>query len=221
MSTIVLDENVVHIPSGVDNLTSFRRWVRTDDFPQAGRIGFIHGEVWVDMSKEQFFSHNQVKNEFAYVLTNLVKQHKLGRYVADGMLLTNLEANLSTRPDGAFVSQEALRTGKVVLVEGEAEGFLELQGSPEMVLEVVSPSTVKKDTVWLREQYWQADILEYWLVDARGDGLSFDILRQNSKGYVATRKQGGWLRSEVFAHSFRLTRGTDELGHPTYDLLVK
>src|SRR5256885_8764701 len=47
------------------------------------------------------------------------------------------------------------------------EGYLELEGTPDMVLEVVSESSVQKDTKRLRQLYWQAGIREYWLVDAR------------------------------------------------------
>ena len=34
-----------------------------------------------------------------------------------------------------------------------------------MTLEVVSSSSVRKDTVDLRDRYYKAGILEYWLVD--------------------------------------------------------
>jgi Uma2 family endonuclease len=127
---------------------------------------------------------------------------------------------LSTEPDGTFVSFESLRRGRIELVEG-AEGFIELEGTPDMVLEVVSASSVEKDTVVLRELYWQAGVPEYWLVDARGERLQFDILRRRPDGYVETRTQAGWLKSAVFGKSFRLSSSLDELGHPEYTLSVR
>jgi Uma2 family endonuclease len=90
-----------------------------------------------------------------------------------------------------------------------------------MVLEVISNGSVRKDTVILRQAYWEAGVQEYWLVDARKQPLTFDILRHTAKGYVATRKQGGWLRSPVFGKSFRLTQGTDFLGQPSFTLEVR
>ena len=57
------------------------------------------------MSKEQIYSHNQVKTEFARVLAGIAKQKRLGRYFSDGLFLTNLEADLSAKPDGTFVSR--------------------------------------------------------------------------------------------------------------------
>src|SRR5262249_36027312 len=152
------------------------------EFPETGRICYLDGEVWVDMSKEQFFSHNQVKSEYNIVLGTLVKNERLGRYIPDGMLLSNVEANLTAQPDGAFVSRASWETGRVRLIEGVREGYVELEGTPDMVLEVVSASSVVKDTVTLRALYWRAGIREYWLVDTRGDQLKFDILRWGVKG---------------------------------------
>jgi len=222
MSTFVLDGDFVRIPTWVEDLASFRRWVHSDEFPETGRICYLKGEVWVDMSKEQIFSHNQVKNEYAFVLTGLAKASRRGRYFPDGLLLTNEEADLSSQPDGGtFISYDSLETGRVRLVEGAHEGHVEIEGTADMVLEVVSTSSVEKDTILQFDLYWQAGIREYWLVGARGERLEFDIWRHTPNGYVVTRKQGGWIRSAVFGKSFRLTRQSDERGDPEYTLAVR
>jgi Uma2 family endonuclease len=219
MSTIVLDERI-RIPDCVVDLESFRRWARSDELPERGRFSHLNGEVWVDLMPEQLFTHNQVKGEFAIVLGGMLKSVRLGRYFHDRTLVTNVEAELSTEPDGTFVSYEGLKQNRVRLIEG-VEGFVELEGTPDMVLEVVSATTVEKDTSLLRDLYWQAGIPEYWLVDARGDRLQFDILRHRPDGYVEARKQADWVKSAVFRKSFRLTSGSDELGHPEYTLSMR
>ena len=81
--------------------------------------------------------------------------------------------------------------------------------------------SVKKDTEELPELYWLAGITEYWLVDARGDHIHFDIFQHAPKGYTAVRKQTGWVKSAVFGKSFKLTRHKDELGNPEYTLAVR
>jgi Uma2 family endonuclease len=210
----------VSIPVWVQDLDSFRRWAHSDEFPETGQICYLNGEVLVDMSKEQF-KHNQVKGEFSSVLMPLTKRTRSGRFFPDGFLLTNFAANLSTNPDGMFVLLESLRMGRVRLVEGAEEGFTELQGTPDMVLEIVSPSSVHKDTVVLPDLYWQAGVNEYWLVDVRGERPQFDILRRGAIRFVATRKQGGWVKSNVFGKSFRLMQRADALGHPEYMLEMR
>jgi Uma2 family endonuclease len=219
--TLINESFQVTVPDWVVDLESFRRWVDADDFPEKARLCYLEEEVWVDMSREQVFTHGLVKTEIAHALTGVVKAGRLGKFITDGMRLSNAEANISCVPDGVFVSRASLKSKKVLLVEGMEEGFLELEGSPDMVLEVVSTSSVRKDTVVLRQAYWKTGIPEYWLVDARKEPLSFDILRPNAKGYVATRKQGGWVKSAVFGKSFRLTQEADPLGHPEYTLEVR
>ncbi len=221
MTTVIVDEKEVHIPAWVVDLESFRRWADADEFPDTGRIWYLKGEVWVDMSKEQVFSHIEVKGEFTMTIKRLLKSGRLGRYFSDGLFLTNIAADLAGKPDGTFVSTESLQTGRVRLVEGVEGGYVELEGTPDMVLEVISRGSVNKDTVVLHQAYWEAGIREYWLVDARKEPLRFDILRHTPKGYVATRKQAGWIKSAVFGKSFRLTQQTGADGYPEYTLAVR
>lgn len=210
------------IPDGITTQEAFRRWAASDDFPSQGRFGFFHGAVWMDLTMEHAFSHNLVKSEFTTVLSTLVKGEDIGLYFSDGMLLSNLDAGLSTVPDGAFVSHESFERGAVRRVGGTGGDFVELLGSPDMVLEVVSKSSVEKDTVDLMDLYWQAGVTEYWLVDARREPLRFDLYRHGSKGYAEVRRQaGGWLKSNIFGRSFRLTRGTNRAGDPTFTLAVR
>ena len=221
MSAIVIEDKV-RIPAGLDSLEAFRQWVRSDEFPEHGRYAYLNGEMWVDLSMEQVFTHNNVKTQFTIALGSLVRVASLGRFFSDGTLLSNVEANLSTEPDGTFVGYGTLRDNKVRLVEGSTEGYVELEGTPDMVLEVVSTSSVRKDTETLRNLYWQAGIPEYWLADARGAEPVFTILRHTARGYTTTRQQaGGWLRSAVFGRSFRLTPGTDPIGHPQYTVEIR
>jgi Uma2 family endonuclease len=211
----------ITIPDWVVDLESFRRWIDDEDLPEKASISYLNGGVWIDMSKEQVFTHVLVKTEISSGLRALVKEHGSGLFLGDGVRLTNIEANFSVKPDATFGSNESLSSGRVKLVEGIEEGYLELEGTPDMVLEVVSPTSERKDTEVMRRKYAEGGIQEYWLVDARKEPLSFDILRLTSRGYVATRKQQGWVRSAVFDRSFRLTRKTTALGHPDFTLEMK
>ena len=221
MSIILTEGQEVHVPSWVVDLPSFRRWSDQDDFPDTGRIWYIRGKVWLDMSKEQLFTHIQVKDEFTEVLRRLIRKNELGLYFSDGLLLTNVPADISGNPDGTFLSKESLAKGKVRLLEGAEEGYTEVEGSPDMVLEVVSRSSVSKDTELLYEAYWDAGIQEYWLVDARQPALRFDIFRYTAKGFVPTPKRAGWLNSKVFGKSFRLTQSKGPMGYPKFTLAVR
>jgi Uma2 family endonuclease len=210
----------VDIAKWVVDLPSFRRWAWSEDFPQSGRIDLIDDTIWVDMTMEEFFTHNQVKTEFGFVLTELIRAQDLGYWVGDRMRITNPRARLSVEPDSAFASYETVQSGKLKMVEGK-RGVMELTCVPDMVLEVVSRTSVGKDTKVLFATYARSGIPEYWLVDVRGKELSFEIYRHGADGYAAVKKSRGWVRLEVFDREFRLTRATDKLGKPKFVLEVR
>lgn len=161
MIRVVLEDSEICIPAWVADLESFRRWSEDAVYPETWRVSFLLGEVWVDLSREQLFSHNQVRTEIGTVLWNLIKFHRAGRFFTAGVFLSNVEADFSNQPDAIFVSNEGFRDGRVRIVEGRTEGHVELEGSPDMVLEVVSRSSVEKDTVVLRglRHRWHSRIL--------------------------------------------------------------
>jgi Uma2 family endonuclease len=212
----------VNIPCTVVDLTTFNEWASSEQYPKSVRVSYLNGDIWVDVEMEQLFTHNRVKTRITRVLDLLTVELEFGYLFSDGVRLSNEEANLSTEPDVVLASYRAVKSGRVVLVPGKDSGFVRVDGSPEMVLEIVSDSSVSKDTEWLRDSYWQAKIAEFWLIDVRGEDVKFDLLRRGSKGYIATRKQGGgWLRSPVFKRSFKLSRRLDPLGNPDFTLHVK
>jgi Uma2 family endonuclease len=209
------------IPDWVDDLDSFCRWRLSDDAPERGEIAFLDTGIWVDLSMEEFLTHNQVKAAFDFGIMSVVQPARLGRYVPDRMLLRNAHANLSTEPDGLFFTWETMRSGRLQLVERSGQGFMELDGTADLVLEIVSKTSVDKDTVQLRELYWKAGISEYWLVDAREGKLSFEILQFTPEGYVATPAADEWIPSKVLGRKFQLQQELDPLGHPQFFVISR
>lgn len=220
MATIVDESQAIRLP-WVSDIDAFLEWVESDDLPEKFKPWFLEGEVWVDMSKEQLDSHLDVKCEITSVLHLLVRADGSGRIYPDGVLFTNRRAEISGNPDMVYVTNRTIEAGQVRRQPAKEGGYIGLIGSPDMVLEVVSKSSVKKDTEILFEAYWEAGIGEYWLVDARSDAIAFDIYKRGPKGFVATRKQTGWLKSAAFGKAFKLTRENDEQGNPEFTLHVK
>jgi Uma2 family endonuclease len=222
--SFAVDEHpIISVPDqATESIDSFREWAGDNDLPEKARVFFHRGEVWVYMGKEQLYTHVLLKTEIVSVLYQLAKRNRIGDMFSDGVLLTNEMADLSGNPDAVFVSKEAIEAGRVTLIEGKDGGLVELLGSPDMVLEVVSTKSVKKDNQTLFDAYHEAGISEYWLVDARGTGVEFTIYKHAAKKYIATRVQtGGWQKSNVFGKTFRVTRGIGATGNPAFTLEVK
>ncbi len=211
----------IHLPATFADFSTFREWTRSGDYPQNGDVFWLGDTLWVDAHVDKIDSHNAVKTEFVRVLGNLCKAKRLGYVYSDRARLTHPEVELSNEPDALFIAIESLRAEKVRRIAGADGEIVELEGSADMVLEVVSRRSETKDNRSLRDLYFRAGILEYWLVDARRKPLHFDILRRGPRGFVPTRKQDGWLRSEVFDGSFVLNSEVDELGVPEFTLGVR
>ena len=222
MSVCVLLEDRIEVPLSIRSLADFRRWARSDAFPRRGRIDYLQGRLEVDMSPEDLFTHGRLKSRIVAVLEMLADRDAPGYLFTDSTAVTNDEAGLSAEPDVVFVSKEALATGRVRMVPkagGEPDRYVEVAGSPDLIVEVVSDHSVAKDVQRLPPIYFQAGVRELWLVDARRDPLQFIIHRRGSAGFEPTSADAeGFAESLVFGRRFALLRRRDELGFWTYDL---
>jgi Uma2 family endonuclease len=213
----------VSIPADAWTHAGFRAWATSGDFPEQGRISYLGGEVWIDMSPEIIETHTLIKSEVGYRIVGLNRKEKRGLFLGDRVLLTNEDVGLSTEADSAFVTWETLRSGRLELVprRGHPGQSREVRGTPDWVLEILSDSSVVKDTQRLRDLYFRAGIPEYWLIDARAEQLVFQVLVPGPDGYVDSPHRGQWHVSSVFDRRFRLERQRGPLGIWEYTLHQK
>ena len=86
-------------------------------------------------------------------------------------------------------------------------------------MEVVSDSSVEKDARRLPKAYFKAGVREFWLADARGEGLVFRIHHCVQSGFRAVVPDAdGFQRSSVFGCAFRLDGQRNADGIWTFDL---
>ncbi len=220
---LVLEERI-EIPLNLDNLAAFRRWVLADQFPQEGRIDFVEGQIEVEMSPEDLFTHGTVKTEFVVVLGQRAKKTVPGDLFTDRTRISSVPGDVSAEPDIVFLSEECLRAGRVRLVPkagAQPDRYIEIEGAPDLVVEIVSDASVGKDTRRLPPAYFRAGLSEYWLVDARGEEVVFTIHRRGAQGFEpAALDNEGFQRSDVFAARFRLQREPRDHGGWRYELRV-
>jgi len=225
MATSVIFEEQVEIPMDLRSLADFRRWATSDDFPERGRIDYVAGRIEVDMSPEDLFRHGTLKGEIYALLHGLVKRRNMGHLFIDRARVSSPEADLSAEPDVVFVSHQALAEGRVRLIPGAAGGapwYIELEGAPDLVVEVVSKSSVAKDTRRLPEAYFKAGVREFWLADARREPLVFRIHHRGQSAFAPVEPDAeGFQRSSVFGCSFRMDGQHDAEGKWSFDLRAR
>ncbi len=212
-------------PAGIRSLDDFRKWSTSATFPQSGRIDFLHREVMIDMSPEQYYEHSGPKVEIGRVLANLARAEDLGDVHLDSTRIVSLEAQLSCEPDVLFISYDSLDAGRVRLVPDhrrQAADAIEIEGGPDLVVEVVSPSSRSKDLERLPTAYYAAGVREYWIVDARSKPLVFEILTRGATAFEhVPPDDAGFRKSTVFGRNFRLIERQQARGHVVFDLLTQ
>ena len=206
----VIFEDQLRVPAGLDSLDRFREWAHSGDFPEDGRIDFLDGEIEIDMSPEDLFTHGIVKSAIAGSLHEVVTVGERGYLFIDRTRVCSPAAGLSAEPDIVVVLWESLDSGRARLVPARSRKpgrFVELEGAPDLVVEIVSDSSEHKDFERLPLLYERAGVPEMWTVDARGQDLLFELRRLGTRGYeVAVKDAGDWSRSSALDIRVRLRR---------------
>ena len=176
------------------------------------------------MSPEDLFTHNTLKMEIGRALATIAKASGLGYVFGDRARVSSPAAGLSVEPDVVFLSYESIQQQRVRLVPNasqEAGRYMEIEGPPDLVVEIVSDSSTTKDTRRLPPAYHRAGVRELWLIDAQREQLLFQIHHHGPAAFdPAPADAEGFQTSLVFGREFRLLRHRDQQGQWMYDLDV-
>ena len=217
-NTLLID-GTAYVPMHVRDLESFRKWCRSDKYPKRGDFCWLGDILWVDLSREDAPTHGLVKSAVAAVLHQICKSDASGEVYIDAMRVSHPDADMSCEPDVMFISFDSFESGTVREIAGKAEGsVVEFEGSPDLVVEILSNSSELKDFKLLPARLFAAGVKEYWLIDARRDDVTFEIFRRGFRRFVKSAARAGLVKSAVFARSFRLLRTTNDRGRPSYEL---
>ncbi len=122
------------------------------DESEERRYELIEGELYMVPSATPF--HQTIAFTLAKMLDEYVQERGLGRvFVA---------------PLDVVLSNEDVLQPDVIYVSKEREGIIgeqNIQGAPDLVIEVLSPSTAARDRTIKRARYLRYGVREYWIVD--------------------------------------------------------
>jgi Uma2 family endonuclease len=124
-------------------------------FPEDGsRHEILDGEHYVTAAP--YPKHQSVVVQLTWWIESHLRRHRLGRlYVAPVDVL--LARHDIVQPDLLFIANANLK----ILTEKN------VQGAPDLVIEVLSDSTRKRDEGIKLERYGLLGVQEYWVVDPR------------------------------------------------------
>lgn len=82
-------------------------------------------------------------------------------------------------PDVFFDDENNFVPDLVVLCDKNKEGYQGIYGAPDLVIEVLSPSTEMKDLCEKKDVYSKTGVKEYWIVDPTSKKITVYYLENN------------------------------------------
>lgn len=153
------------------------------------RVELIDGDLYVTPTPTP--KHQIVSKNLQFALERHVRAAGLGLVLSApvGVVLDDGDARSVVQPDLLFIDRDRLG----IVTEAE------IAGAPDLVVEILSPTTARRDTGLKKALYARAGVREYWLVDT--DAESIAVLRLGNDGYSApvTYGRGETLASAVVA----------------------
>ena len=145
----------------------------------------IDGDLFMSPSPRRF--HQKLVLRLAVILQGYFDRHPLGEiYVAPSDVIFTEDTILN--PDIYFVSRE--RAG--ILTEQGAEG------APDLVVEVLSPSTAALDLGRKREIYAKSGVREMWVVSPKTQSVEVYRFAEKADEPVVLLGEGDTLTSPLF-----------------------
>ncbi len=129
----------------------YRRW------PDEERWELIDGEAW-DMSPAPSLVHQAVSMR----LSLMIGGHFHGRDCQ--VFASPVDVVLAPPEAGDDEIDTVVQPDLVVVCDGEKLRESHVRGAPELVVEIISPSTARKDEGVKRDRYERAGVPEYWVV---------------------------------------------------------
>lgn len=125
-----------------------------------------------------------ILNEIAPNLHFFVKNAQSGT-TRMGLYDVHLDEMNVFQPDICYISKESMH---LIKVDG-------LYGAPDLVIEILSPSTAQYDLGEKKEVYERYGVKEYWIVDPADNSVTGYTLREGH--FVLLMKGTGTIKSEL------------------------
>jgi Uma2 family endonuclease len=131
--------------------------------------------------------HQRILRELELAIGNYLRSHPVGEIFFSPCDVVLSEINV-VQPDLIFVSSER----KGILTEAN------IQGSPDLVVEILSPSTGHRDRGIKQNLYAKYGIREYWIIDPEYKNV--EVLSWTETGYCiqAVVPKECMLKSSLF-----------------------
>ena len=165
-----------------------RRWTYEDycKLDDDQRHEIIDGNLLMAASPDTW--HQTWVGNLFEILNTHVKKHDLGRVLLSPLDVV-LDPENTVEPDLIFVSAT-----RADIIQRRA-----IFGAPDLLVEIISPSSVRRDRYDKMDLYARFGVKEYWIGDPANKSL--EILTLGEKGYTlnCSAEEKGKLKSPLLA----------------------
>ena len=150
------------------------------------RYEVIRGELFMSPAPRPL--HQVVITLISYFLVEFLRVNRLGKsFVSPIDVVLPQQLGDPVQPDIVFITNERL----------SIVGELNIQGAPDLVMEVLSPSNPEYDRTLKYEIYAEAGVPEYWIVDPHERTIEVFALRDGGYEQLGRYGEGETARSEL------------------------
>ena len=135
---------------------TFKRWVESRPMGDINRYELVSGKIF--MTPPAAWEHAKIEAKVIRILEDFVSKHNLGT-VFGSSAGYELPSGDTLEPDASFISRERWSKGP----EPRRGQFLKI--APNLVVEILSPATARRDRIEKKRVYESNGVDEYWLVD--------------------------------------------------------
>lgn len=143
------------------------------------------------MSPAPNLKHQKFQSNLFYVLSDLIIRNNLGLLFAP-VTDVYLDDENVFQPDLIFISNDNMS----IIVDDK------IKGSPNLLIEILSPSNEKMDTEIKKEMYQQFGVKEYWI--ANPDDKRIIVYHLSENKYIEYSNQIGKANSKLLNKEFVL-----------------
>jgi Uma2 family endonuclease len=161
-----------------------------DDYAQlpshgSDRLEVIEGELI--LSPAPNIRHQRISSNLLGILRNHVLQNRLGEVFSAPLDVVFSPTN-TFQPDIVFVSTE----NKGIITAAN------IQGAPDLLVEIISPSSDRLDRIRKPQVYAQFGVAHFWIVDPVLDLVEEYVLSGSSYRLVCERKRNETWTPRLF-----------------------
>lgn len=167
MSTPTAEQAVHAVLAGENGWPAQGQW-RYDDYLQlpddGNRYEIIEGVLYV--ANAPSYDHQYTVGEIAFHLRLFVKQRRNGVVIEAPFEVHLSDTTRPVQPDVLFIRTENQPT----------LGAKFFAGAPDLIVEVISPSSIRTDRHIKFDTYERYGVAEYWLVDPKARAVEVHTL---------------------------------------------